>query len=215
MKPLALITGGGGALATALRSLLAADEWTVHSPGHDDMDVTDPARIRDYFAALPRLDLLINNAAIRRDALLADQPEAERNAVIDTTLGGAWLCSRAAIPIMSAQGSGHIIHIGSHSARGVAGQTAYAAAKAGLEGLTRSMAATCGPANIRINTVLPGWLETPFTATVPPHAAARALAAHHLGRFNTVHDAARFIIFLHSMSAVSGQIFQLDSRSEA
>ena len=212
-QPAALITGGAGTLAAALRSALTAAGWLVHAPDRVALDVTSASQVREYFARLPRLDLLINNAGLTRDELLCTQSPADRDAVFAVSLRGAFLCSRAAVQIMEPQRAGHIINIGSRSAlTGPAGQTAYAAAKAGLAALTKSLAAELGPHNIRVNTILPGWLETPMTATVPPATRSRVLAAHALGRLNTPADAARFIVFLHSMTAVSGQSFSLDSR---
>ncbi len=108
---------------------------------------------------------------------------------------------------------GAIINLGSFSARfGTIGQPNYAAAKAGLIGLTQSMARELGKRNVRVNCVLPGFLETKFTADVSEEAKQRILHTHELGRFNTAEDAARFIAFLDTMPLVSGQIFQLDSR---
>lgn len=212
-QPVALITGGNGTLALALRDELLHAGWHVHSPGRDELDVTSATRVRNFFASLSRLDLLINNAAITHDALLISQPHADRDAVLDVCLRGAFLCARAAAGLMIPQNAGHIIHIGSHSAlTGPAGQTAYSAAKAGLHALTKSLAAELGPHSIRVNTVLPGWLETKMTAAVPAAVRQRALDAHTLGRFSTPADTARFIVFLHSLSAVSGQVFSLDSR---
>ena len=214
MKPLAVITGGKGALATALHQALTSAGWDVLAPGRESLDVREPQSIAAYFASLSRLDLLIQNAAIRRDGLLQHTTEEDWDAVVQTSLRGAWQCTQAALPLLRASGAGHIIHIGSHSARGAAGQSAYAAAKAGLEGLTRSLASSLGPDNIRVNTVLPGWMETPFTADVPAAATARALAAHHLGRFNTPAAAASFIVALTALPHTSGQVFQLDSRCQ-
>lgn len=212
-QPVALITGGNGTLARALRDELLHAGWLVHSPGRDALDVTSPAHVQSFFASLPRLDLLVNNAAITRDAPLISQPDADRDAVLDVCLRGAFLCARAAAGLMIPQRAGHIINIGSHSAlTGPAGQTAYASAKAGLHALTKSLAEELGPHNIRANTVLPGWLDTKMTAPVPAAVRQRALESHTLGRFNSPADAARFIVFLHSMSAVSGQVFSLDSR---
>jgi 3-oxoacyl-[acyl-carrier protein] reductase len=211
--PVAIITGGKGALATALREHLEELGWIVHAPGREALDVTQSASVANFFAGIDRIDLMVNNAGIRHDALLARQAEADRDAVLDVSLRGAFLCCRAAAAIMSRGGSGHIVNIGSHSAlSGPAGQTAYAAAKAGLAGLTKSLAAELGPAGIRVNCILPGWLETKFTRDVPEAARDNALDGQTLGRFNTVADAARFIAFLHSMGAVSGQVFLLDSR---
>ena len=212
-QPVALITGGGGGLASALRQELDAAGWHVLAPLRRELDVTSPEQVERFFSRLIRLDLLINNAGIRRDDLLAHQLEAERNAVLDVCLRGAFLCSRAAAGIMVKQGQGHILNVGSLSgSTGPAGQAAYAAAKAGLVALTRSLAAELGPEGVRVNCVLPGWLDTKFTTGVPDAVTRRALEAHMLGRFNTPHDAARFMVFLHSMAAVSGQVFQLDSR---
>ncbi len=209
----AMITGGAGTLAGALREELTAAGWQVLAPGRQQLDVTDSAAVSQWFAGLTELDLLVNNAAITHDALFAGQPEHERDAVLQAGLRGAFLCSREAARIMTKQGRGHIVNLGSHSAlTGPAGQTAYAAAKAGLVALTKSIAAELGPHNIRVNSVLPGWMDTKMTAAVPAAVRQRALESHVLRRFNTPADAARFIVFLHSMTAVSGQVFSLDSR---
>jgi len=209
----ALITGGAGTLATALRQELAAAGWEVHAPARTELEVTNSASVADNFAGLTQLDLLVNNAGLTHDALFVTQPEPDRDAVLDVCLRGAFRCSREAARLMQRQGHGHIVNIGSHSAlTGPAGQTAYAAAKAGLVALTKSLAAEFGPHNIRVNAVLPGWLESRMTAAVSAAVRQRALQAHALGRFNTPAEAARFIAFLHSMTAVSGQVFSLDSR---
>lgn len=212
-QPVALITGGEGELAVALQSHLTSAGWQVLAPGRQELDVTSVESVRDYFTGVSRLSLLVNNAGVRRDAIMLQQLEEDWQTVVDTCLRGAFLCSRAAAYLMAAQRSGHIVNIGSHSAlTGPAGQSAYAAAKAGVTALTKSLAAELGPENIRVNCLLPGWLETKFTRDVPAAARTRALEAQVLGRFNTVEDTARFIGFLHTMSAVSGQVFLLDSR---
>jgi 3-oxoacyl-[acyl-carrier protein] reductase len=212
-QPAVLITGGNGGLATALRDELAAAGWNVLAPSHSELDVTVSTHVDDYFSRLPKLDLLINNAGIRRDALFVTQPVEDRDAVLDVCLRGAFLCSRAAGRLMQKQGAGHIVNIGSCSAlTGPAGQTAYAAAKAGLIALTQSLASELGLHGIRVNCVLPGWMETAFVRGVPEKISRRALGDHVLGRFSTPADAARFIAFLHTLPAISGQVFQLDSR---
>ncbi len=114
---------------------------------------------------------------------------------------------------MMKQRSGHILLIGSRAARcGTRGQSAYAAAKAGLAGLGQSLAKEYGPRNIRCNVVLPGFLETRMTAHLSPERRDEVRAEHALGRFNTVENAARFIAFLSRLDHVSGQVFTLDSR---
>ena len=212
-EAVAIITGGEGDLARALAQTLADAGLRVNAPSHALLDVADPASIEKYFDAFERIDLLINNAAIREDAFTSRMSESQWNAVLRTNLRGAFLCAQAAARKMMMQRSGHIVNIGSFSARwGNAGQANYAAAKAGLIGLTQSMARELGKRNVRVNCVLPGFLETKFTAAMKPEFKQRALEMHELRKFNTVEDAARFIAFLDTMPFVSGQVFQLDSR---
>ena len=114
---------------------------------------------------------------------------------------------------MAKQRSGHLIFIGSRAARhGTRGQSAYAAAKAGLVGLALSIAKEYGGRNIRCNVVLPGFLETKMTAGLPDKRREEIRAEHALGRFNTAENSARAIAFLARLDNVSGQVFTLDSR---
>ncbi len=212
-RPLVLITGGGGRIGQALSREFAAAGWQVAAPGRTGMDVRKAASIGPAIALLPRIDLLINNAGLRLDAPFLKLPAQNWDAVLETNLKGAWLCARAVLPRMQAQGAGHIVNLGSFTARhGTAGQTAYGAAKAGLLALTQSLAAEAGPDNIRVNAVLPGWMPTPFNADLSPEVHESVRRQHHLGHFNTPEQTARFIYFLHSLPHTSGQIFQLDSR---
>jgi NAD(P)-dependent dehydrogenase (short-subunit alcohol dehydrogenase family) len=159
------------------------------------------------------VDLLINNAGAREDSTIAKMTEAAWDRVLAINLRGAFLCSQAVSMRMIAQRSGHIINIGSFSARcGNFGQTNYAAAKAGLIGLTQTLSREMGKRGVCVNCVLPGFLETKFTTSVPAEVRNRILQTHELGKFNTIEEAARFIAFLDTMSFVSGQVFQLDSR---
>ena len=215
MKPVALITGGSGDLAQAIRAELEAQGWVVHAPSHDEMDVTDKAQVQRVFGALERLDLLIHNAGITRDALLTKMTEADFSDVLNVHLKGAFLCSQAALKIMVKQRQGHLIHLGSYSAlSGPAGQANYAAAKAGLIALTQSLAAEYGARGIHANCVLPGFLDTKMTRHLLDDETQRqrVFAAHTLDQLSTAQDGARFIAFLHTMPHVSGQVFQLDSR---
>ncbi|MFN7561391.1 MAG: SDR family oxidoreductase [Prosthecobacter sp.] len=208
----ALITGGEGDLARHIRAELESAGWDVLAPGRAELDVLQP---KAFFAQIDRLDLLINNAGIFRDASLLKMTEEDFDAVLDANLKGAFLCTQAALKLMSRQREGHIINIGSYSAlSGPAGQANYAAAKAGLIALTQSTAKEYGLRNIRANCLLPGFLETKMTRHLLEDAEWKEhlLSQHTLGRLNTPQDAARFIVMLHSMPAVSGQVFQLDSR---
>lgn len=211
--PVACITGGHGDLAQALRAELEAQGWQVHAPGRAELDVTQAAQIQAYLGGLERIDLLVHNAGQTRDALLLKMDPADFQALLDVHLKGAFLCAQAALKRMVKQRRGHIVTIGSYSAlSGPAGQTNYAAAKAGLIGLTQSLAAEYGPRNIRANCVLPGFLKTRMTCAQLERQRPQIEAAHALGRLNTAADAARFIAFLHTLEHVSGQVFQLDSR---
>ena len=214
-QPVAFITGGAGDLALTISAELRAQGWVVHAPSHDEMDATDKAQVQRAIGSLERLDLLIHNAGITRDALLLKMTEDEFGDVLQVHLKGAFLCSQAALKLMVKQRQGHIIHVGSFSAlSGPAGQSNYAAAKAGLIALTQSLAAEYGLRGIRANCVLPGFLDTKMTRHLLDDEAQRQriLASHTLGKLSTPEEAARFIAFLHTMPSVSGQVFQLDSR---
>ncbi len=208
----ALITGGEGDLAQHIRAELESAGWEVLAPGHAEMDVLNP---KAYFSQIERLDLLVNNAGLLRDASMLKMSEEDFDSIVDVNLKGAFLCTQAALKLMSRQREGHIINIGSYSAlSGPFGQSNYAAAKAGLIALTQSTAKEYGARNVRANCVLPGFLDTQMTRHLLQDAAwhEQLLAQHILGRLNTPKDAARFIVMLHSMPNVSGQVFQLDSR---
>jgi 3-oxoacyl-[acyl-carrier protein] reductase len=212
----AMITGGEGDLAGAVADELRRAGWQVHAPGRQVLDVDVPAQVELFFGAIARIDFLINNAGNRDDALCSKMTAEQWDSVMATSLRGAFLCSQAAASKMIRQRAGHIINIGSFSARvGNVGQPNYSAAKAGMIGLTQSMARELGKRNVRVNCVLPGFLETKFSAGMRADFKEHARQMHELGRFNTVEDAARFIVFLDSMPAISGQLFQLDSRVAA
>ena len=212
-EAVAIITGGAGDLARAIARTLGEHGFQVHSPNKEELDVIKPASVREFFSKVERVNLLINNAGAREDSTIAKMTEPAWDRVLAINLRGAFLCSQAVAMKMIAQRSGHIINIGSFSARfGTFGQANYAAAKAGLIGLTQTLAREMGKRGVRVNCVLPGFLETKFTATVPVDVRQQVLQMHELGKFNTVEEAARFIAFLDTMSFVSGQVFQLDSR---
>jgi len=206
-----LISGGAGDLARALQKEFARE--LVWAPGRREMDVREEAQVEACFARLERLDVLIANAGLTRDAAVTALPAEDFNEVVNANLRGAFLCARAALKLMLRQRSGHIVLIGSRAARyGTRGQSAYAAAKAGLVGLAQSIAKEYGARNIRCNVVLPGFLETKMTAGLPDKRREEIRAEHALGRFNTAENSARAIAFLARLDNVSGQVFTLDSR---
>jgi 3-oxoacyl-[acyl-carrier protein] reductase len=208
-----LITGGRGGLATAMARGFTELGDRVHAPGRDELDVRSEKSIEAYIGRLNRLDVLVANAGIVRDATLLKQSTEDFDAVLDTNLRGVFLGVRAALRLMVRERAGHLILIGSRSARnGPRGQAAYAAAKAGLVAFAQSVAREYGPRNVRCNVVLPGFLETKFVAQVPPERLEAIRAEHTLGRFNTPDNAGRFIAQLARLDHVSGQVFTLDSR---
>jgi 3-oxoacyl-[acyl-carrier protein] reductase len=208
-----VITGGAGGLARAM--VAALSDENIYAPARAELDVRDEAQVDAFFAKLPRVDVLIANAGLTRDGALANLSMADIDEVIATNLRGAFLCTRAAIKLMVKQRSGHILLIGSRAGKhGTRGQSAYAAAKAGLAGFGQSVAKEYGSRNVRCNIVLPGFLETKFTAQVPEKRLAEIREEHVLGRFNTAENAARAIAFLARLDHVSGQVFTLDSRMD-
>ena len=210
---LVVITGGEGGLGRALRAAVEKADHPVLSPGHRELDVTDHEAVRDLFR-LHEPELLVCNAGITRDAPLARLEEAAWDQVIAVNLRGAARCAAAASRSMLRARRGHIVFISSFSAlHPPAGQAAYAAAKAGLIGLSKSLARELGPAGIRVNTILPGFLDTPMTAGLSEERREQVRRDHALGQFNTPDAVAAFLVHLHDhLPHTSGQIFQLDSR---
>lgn len=211
----AVITGGSGSLGQAIAGALADPGWTILAPGRQELDVCDGAGIRRYFAGQP-VDLLVCCAGVTSDAPLVRLTTDTWDQTWQVNFNGAAACAAAVLPSMLERRSGHVIFISSYSAlHPPIGQAAYASAKAALLGLTADLAQRHGPANIRINAVLPGFLETRMTAGVSARRRTEIAAAHVLQRFNGCGETARFIRFLHHhLPHTSGQVFQLDSRVE-
>lgn len=209
----AVITGGTGTLGRALAIALLAPGWSVAAPGRQNLDVRNRDAVEEYFRTR-KTNLLICAAGAIRDAPLVRLSENAWDETWDVNFRGAALCADAVLPGMLAENAGHIVFISSHSAlHPPPGQVAYATAKAALVGLVTQLASRHGSSNIRVNAVMPGFLETGMTASVADRRRAEILAAHTLGRLNTCREAAGFIRFLHhEMPHTSGQVFQLDSR---
>jgi 3-oxoacyl-[acyl-carrier protein] reductase len=213
IPPRVLITGGEGGLGRELAREFTRRGARVDAPGRAVLDVRDEKSVQAWFARGDRLDVVVANAGLTRDGAVTGLDAAAFAEVLETNLRGAFLCARAALRPMLAQRSGHILLIGSRAARhGTAGQSLYAAAKAGLIGFAQSVAREYGARNIRCNVVLPGFLETRMTAALSEKRRETMRAEHALGRFNTPENAARFIAFLAELDHVSGQVFVLDSR---
>ena len=225
-----LITGAAGGLGQALVEAFAAADWQVVAGWHQTpisgqpanvfptpLDVTAAESVSAAFAEtlarFGRLDALINNAGIARDALVVQMSDGDWQRVLDVNLKGAFLCAQAALRPMLKQRDGHILNISSFGGRvGRAGQANYAASKAGLIGLTQALAKEVGSRNVRVNAVLPGFLRTRLVGDLTEEQLAAHAASNALGRLNEFAEVARFVTFLAGMRNVSGQVFQLDSR---
>jgi len=208
-----VITGGTGGLGSAISDAFRETNTTVESLGKNDFDLRDSAALSRYFENRP-VDLLVCAAGITRDAPLSRLDESSWDEVLEVNFRSAFACALAVLPQMRKRQTGHMIFISSFSAlHPPVGQVAYATAKAALLGITGSLARENGGANIRINTILPGFLETRMTKKITEKRRAEILSAHSLNRFNTPQSVAKFIHFLHhSLPHTSGQVFQLDSR---
>jgi len=160
------------------------------------------------------LDVLVNNAGIAKDGLLISMTEQDWDAVVETNLKGPFLCIRAVAEIMSKQRNGHVINVSSISGLlGREGQANYSASKAGLIGLTRACAKELGRYDIKVNAVLPGYIPTDMGEKVQDRIYQRALKDNALCRVSDPEEVADFIYHLSLMNNVSGQVFNLDSRT--
>jgi 3-oxoacyl-[acyl-carrier protein] reductase len=165
--------------------------------------------IDDAVAAFGRVDILVNNAGITRDALLLRMKDEDWDAVLDTNLKGAFLCTRAAAKVMSKQRFGRIINISSVVGEmGNPGQANYCASKAGLIGLTKSVAKELARRNVTVNAITPGFIVTEMTDALSEKTREELTAQIPLGRLGGAEDIAHAVVFLASDSAayITGQV---------
>ncbi len=228
--PVVWITGAAGGLGRALVDAFSAAGCRVMASYHSQnsfeeteclwatrLDVTQSDAVKRTRDALRdrwgRIDVLINNAGVTQNSLLAGMTEEAWDRILAVNLRGAFLCSREAASLMIGQRSGHIVNISSFAARkGHAGQANYTAAKAGLIGLTQSLAQELGSSSVCVNVVMPGVMPTPMTQPLTGQQRDALIHANALRRLNDPVEVARFVQFLTTMQNVSGQVFQLDSR---
>ena len=159
------------------------------------------------------IDILVNNAGITKDNLMLKMTEEDFEQVIDTNLKGAFLCIKHVSKIMLKQKRGHIINISSVvGVRGDAGQVNYASSKAGLIGMTKSVAKEIGSRGITVNAVAPGFIETEMTAVLSEEVKKASAAQIPLGYFGKPEDIAKTVAFLASDDAayITGQVIQVD-----
>jgi len=160
-----------------------------------------------------RIDVLINNAGITRDATLRKMTLAQWQQVLDVNLTGVFVCTQAVAPFMEAQQSGRIINTSSVvGLYGNFGQANYAATKAGLIGLTKTLARELGKYNITVNAVAPGFIATDMLATIPEKVIDQLKSRTPLRRLGTPEDIASAYLFLASDEAgfISGTVLSVD-----
>jgi 3-oxoacyl-[acyl-carrier protein] reductase len=181
------------------------------------LDVSDARAVSDFFAAeirdKVRLAVLVNNAGITRDGLLVRMRDEDFDRVLDVNLRGAFICLREAAKIMSRQRAGRIINISSVTGQtGNAGQINYAAAKAGVIGMTKTAARELAGRNITVNAVAPGFIETDMTAALPEEVRAAYMERIPLKRFGQAGDVAEAAAFLASDGAgyITGHVLAVN-----
>ena len=170
------------------------------------------AVVRDTVGQFGRLDVLVNNAGITRDASLKKMTVDQFDAVITVHLRGTWLGVREASAVMREAKSGSIINISSLSGKsGNPGQTNYSAAKAGIVGLTKAAAKELAHHNVRVNAVQPGLIRTPMTAAMPPEVFAEREAAVPMKRAGEPAEVAGAVVFLASelASYITGTVIEV------
>ena len=164
------------------------------------------AKIKNEFK---QLDILVNNAGITRDNMLLQMTDQEWDQVIDINLKGVFYCLRAAAAMMKEQGSGRIVNLTSVTAlTGNVGQANYAASKAGVIGMTKSLAKELARHQIMVNAVAPGFIETPMTESIPDEIKKSIIRGIPLGRAGSSQDIANLVKFLSTAdsSYITGQV---------
>jgi 3-oxoacyl-[acyl-carrier protein] reductase len=178
-----------------------------------ELDLASPQSIKDAFAKAGRIDILVNNAAITKDGLALRMKKDDWDAVIATNLTGAFLAIQQVLHGMMKERWGRIINISSVVGEaGNPGQANYVASKAGLIGLTKSIAQEMASRNITVNAVAPGFIDTDMTAVLPPELKEKMLAQIPLKRLGRAEDVAAAIRFLASEEAsyITGHVLDVN-----
>lgn len=180
-------------------------------------DIADPAHSDELVQVAKenfgRIDILVNNAGITKDMLLLRMGAEDFKSVIDTNLNGTFYCTRAVTPVMVKQKSGTIINLSSIvGVKGNPGQVNYSASKAGIIGLTLSVAKELGRRNITVNAIAPGFIDTEMTGILTEEQKAKMLEAVSLGRLGKPEDIAKTAVFLASEGGayITGQVIGVD-----
>jgi 3-oxoacyl-[acyl-carrier protein] reductase len=222
-----LVTGGNRGIGLAIARRLAADgdSVTVTSRSGDPVeglevvrcDVREPASVNEAFTAVEAaqgpVEVLVANAGVTRDQLLALMSEDDFGTVLDTNLTGAYRVAKRAVRGMMRMRRGRLIFISSVvGLYGSGGQANYAASKAGLVGLARSLARELGSRNITANVVAPGFVDSDMTAGLPEDRKTEILKAVPLGRYASADEVAATVAFLAGPDAayITGAVIPVD-----
>ena len=171
------------------------------------------AFVSDTLKELGGLDVLINNAGITKDGLVVRMSQDDWNSVINVNLNGTFYMSKAALKVMFKQRSGNVVNISSVIGEmGNAGQANYAASKAGIVGLTKSLAKEFGSRGVRVNAVAPGFVRTAMTDALSDEMKNKAFEAIPLKRFAEPQDIAKAVMFLASQDAayITGHVLAVN-----
>ena len=227
MSKVAVVTGGTSGIGRATALALKDAGYTVYELSrraegveglhHISADVTDQQAGNDAAAQIMeaegRIDVLVNNAGITRDGLLARMTEEDFRAVLDVNLVGPWNMMKAVNRIMMKQRYGRIVNLSSVTGlMGNMGQTNYAAAKAGILGMTKSYAREVASRGITVNAVAPGFIDTDMTEAMPEGAKDKIITGIPMGRTGKPEDVAEAVAFLASEQAgyITGEVLRVD-----
>jgi len=220
---LELASCGANVVVNYTRNSKAADEVVaeIEAMGLSGMAVKADVSIasevenlvNEVLKTFGSIDILVNNAGITRDNLIIRMTEKEFDEVINTNLKGAFICTKAVSRVMIKQKSGKIINVSSVvGIVGNAGQSNYAAAKAGLIGFTKSMAKELAKRNINVNAVAPGFIQTDMTSVLPENVKEEFIKSIPLMRAGKPEDIANTVLFLASEYSdyITGQVINID-----
>ncbi|MCM8814906.1 MAG: 3-oxoacyl-[acyl-carrier-protein] reductase [Candidatus Omnitrophica bacterium] len=230
-----IITGAAGGIGRAMAEKFGAAGanlvlWDVVRPDEvrdslkivgkvisEQVDITKTTAIQEasmqVIAEFGKVNVLVNNAGITRDALILRMKEEDWDRVIEVNLKGAFLCSKIIGQIMWSQKSGRIINIASVIGQiGNIGQVNYSASKAGLIAMTKTCAREFARCGVTVNAVAPGYIQTQMTEKIPEKIKNQVLERIPLGKFGTPIDVAELVLFLASdrASYITGQVIRVD-----
>jgi NAD(P)-dependent dehydrogenase (short-subunit alcohol dehydrogenase family) len=234
-KQVAIVTGAGKGIGKAISQRLATDgffillvdvdknsgEITAEEIGKDKAafylaDISNEKQVVELFQAIEKkhekIDVLVNNAGIIRDNMIWNMNSADFDLVINVNLKGTWLMCREAAKKMKQQNSGRIINISSRAWMGNMGQTNYSASKAGVIGLTRTLALELGKYNVAVNAVAPGLIDTALTQKIKKEVLEKLIQAQPTKAMGRPEDVANTVSFLVSdkTNFITGQAIYVD-----